>query len=111
VRVQGTAGSYAALVVDMPVTVARAGAYALAATVRGPRGDVVASLTAPVALTPDSKTATIAIPGRDVRVRGIDGPYTVDLTLMDANWAAVPLDEAVKAVTTGAYRANDFGDQ
>jgi hypothetical protein len=58
-----------------------------------------------------AKVASISIPGRDLRARGIDGPYTVDLTLMDASWAAVPVDEAVKAVTTDAYRANDFGER
>ena len=99
-----------ALVIDATVAVSKAGAFALAATVRGPKGELITSLTAPVTLAPDAKMATIAIPGRDIRARGIDGPYTIDLNLMDASWAAVQLDEAVKALTTEAYRAIDFGE-
>ncbi|MBI4786092.1 MAG: hypothetical protein HY782_03480 [Chloroflexi bacterium] len=99
-----------ALVIDAPVTVTKAGAYALAASVRGPKGELVAALTAPFTLAQAAKMATIAIPGREIRARGIDGPYTVDLILMDASWAAIQMDEAPKAVTTDAYRANDFGE-
>ncbi len=110
-RVDGAAGDYTALTVDVPVSVARTGAFALAATLRNPKGELVESLTAPMTLTLDAKVASISIPGRDLSARGIDGPYTVDLTLMDASWAAVPVDEAPQAVTTEAYRANDFGER
>ncbi|HEX9077549.1 MAG TPA: two-component regulator propeller domain-containing protein, partial [Anaerolineae bacterium] len=107
-RVEGAPGNYTALVIDAPVTVKRAGPFALAATLRSAKGDVVLSLTAPVTLAQDARMATIAIPGRDLHARGIDGPFTIDLTLMDASWAAVQLDQVTKAVTTDAYRAVDF---
>ena len=94
--------------IDALVTVKRAGPFALAATVRSAKGEVVLSLTAPVTLAQDASMATIAIPGRDLHARGIDGPFTIDLTLMDASWAAVQLDQLTKAVTTDAYRAVDF---
>jgi hypothetical protein len=107
-RVEGTPGNYTELVIDAPVTVKQAGPFALAATVRSAKGEVITSLTAPVTLAQDARMATIAIPGRDLRARGIDGPFTIDLTLMDASWAAVQLDLLPKAVTTDAYRAIEF---
>jgi len=107
-RVEGTAGSYSTLVIDTSVNAARAGAFALSATLRGANDLLVASLTAPITLTAGAQTASIAIPGRDIRAAGVDGPYTIDLTLMDAAWAAVQVDEAPNALTTDAYRARDF---
>lgn len=109
-RVQGTRGSYTGLTIDAPVNVTRAGAFALSATLRGAKGELVASLTAPLTLAQGAQTASITIPGRDLRAAGIDGPYTVDLILMDASWAAIQLDEALQVLTTDAYRAGDFGD-
>ncbi len=108
VRVEGTAGSYSELVIDANVNAVRAGAFALSATVRDTRGQIIVSLTAPLTLTVGTQTASLAIPGRDIRARGIDGPYTIDLILMDAAWTAVQVDEAPNALTTDAYRANDF---
>lgn len=107
-RVEGAAGGYSALGIDVGVNATSVGAFALAATLRGPQGQLIASLTAPVTLTQGAQTVSIAIPGRDIRARGIDGPYTVDLILMDASWAAVQVDETQRVLTTDAYRANDF---
>ncbi len=109
-RIEGSPGSYAGLVIEAPVNVTRAGAFALGATLRGARGLLVTSLTAPLTLAAGAQTAAITIPGRDLRALGIDGPYTVDLTLMDASWAAIQLDEATQAVTTDDYHASDFGE-
>ncbi len=109
-RVEGSPGKYTALTIDAPVNVTRAGAFALAATLRGPKGELVASLTAPLTLAQGAQTASITIPGRDLHAAGIDGPYTVDLILMDASWAAIQLDEAPKVLTTDPYHASDFGD-
>lgn len=108
-RVEGSAGNYSALVIDAGVDASRAGAFALGATLRGPQKQVVAALTAPITLTQGVQTVSVPVPGRDLRARGVDGPYTVDLTLMDAAWAAVQVDEAPHALTTDAYRATDFG--
>ncbi len=107
-RAEGSAGNYTALTIDAPVNATRAGAFALAATLRGASGQRVTSITAPITLTVGAQTASISIPGRDIRAAEIDGPYTVDLTLMDASWAAVQDDAAPNALTTAAYRANDF---
>jgi hypothetical protein len=107
-RAEGNAGNYSALVIDTSVNAARAGAFALSATLRS-KGQIIASLTAPVTLTVGTQPVSISIPGRDLRARGIDGPYTVDLILMDATWTAVQVDEAPNALTTGPYRANEFG--
>jgi hypothetical protein len=107
---EGTAGSYSGLVIDAGVNVSREGAFALAATLRGPKQQLVASLTAPVTLKTGAQTISVAIPGRDLRAAGVYGPYSVDLVLMDAGWSAVQVDEALKALTTEAYRANDFAE-
>ncbi len=108
VRVDGAAGNYAGLTIDTSVNAARAGAFALSATLRGAKGQLVTSLTAPITLTVGTQTASIPIPGRDLRAAGIDGPYTISLILMDAAWTAVQVDEMPNALTTDAYRANDF---
>ncbi|MBI5301818.1 MAG: hypothetical protein HY868_06760 [Chloroflexi bacterium] len=97
-----------ALVIESEVNVVRAGEYALAATLWSAQGERVLSLTAPMRLMPGSQVASIAIPKRDLRARGIDGPYTIDLMLMDASWTAIPLDESLKALTTDAYRVSEF---
>jgi hypothetical protein len=108
VQVEGAPGHYSELVVDTQINAARAGAFALAATLRDPSGRVVVSLTEPITLTAGTLSASIAIPGRDLRARDIDGPYTIDLNLMDASWAAVSVDRQIHAATTDAYSATDF---
>ncbi len=108
VRVDGAAGNYSALVIDATVNATRAGAFALSATLRGAKGQLVTSLTAPITLTVGAQPASIQIPGRDLRAAGIDGPYSIGLILMDAAWTAVQVDEMPNALTTDAYRANDF---
>ncbi len=95
-----------ALVMDAMVRATRAGAFALGVTARGTRGQLVASLTAPLTLAVGAQPVSVAIPGREIRARGVDGPYAIELVLMDANWVAVPVDEL--ALTTDAYRASDF---
>jgi hypothetical protein len=107
-RVEGAVGNFSTLVVDTNVNAARAGAFALSATLRDAKGQFITSLTEPITLTTGAQLASISIPGRDLRALGIDGPYTIDLVLMDASWTAVQVDEAPKALTTDAYRANDF---
>ncbi len=109
-RVEGSPGSYTGLVIEAPVNVKRAGAFALGATLRDADGRLVTSLSAPLTLNAGAQTASVTVPGRDLRALGIAGPYTVDLTLMDASWAAIQVDEISKAVTTDAFRANDFGE-
>ncbi|MCI0476844.1 MAG: hypothetical protein L0Y55_11395, partial [Anaerolineales bacterium] len=98
------------LVIETGVNVTRASAFALGATLRGSRGQLIASLTAPLTLKAGAQIAAITIPGRDIRARGIDGPYTVELVLMDASWTAIQVDELGKALTTDAYRVSDFSD-
>ncbi len=110
VHVEGGEGNYSALVLDAQVDASREGSYALAATLSGPQRQLVASLTAPLTLKQGVQTASVTIPGRDLRAIGVDGPYTVDLVLMDASWAAVQVDEALKAITTDGYHASDFQD-
>ncbi len=97
------------LTIDANANVARAGNYALAATLRDARGQLVTAITAPQTFRAGKQTATVAIPGRDIRARGLDGPYTIELVLMDANWAAVQTDQT-QTLTTEPYRANDFGE-
>ena len=80
------------------------------ATVRGSRGQLITSLSTPLTWQTGTQIASITIPGRDFRARGIDGPYTVELVLMDAAWTAVQVDELPKALTTDAYRVSDFAD-
>lgn len=99
-----------ALVIETGVNVTRARAFALSATVRGTRGQLIASLTAPLTLKPGAQTATITIPGRDLRARGIAGPYHIELVLMDTSWAAILVDELVPALTTESYTLADFAD-
>jgi len=99
-----------ALVIETDVEVARAGSFALSATVRGARGQHIVSLTAPLTLKSGRQIASITIPGRDLRARGIDGPYDIELVLMDTTWAAVLVDERVRALTTAAYTVSDFAD-
>jgi len=97
-----------ALVIESDANVARTGEFALSATLWSASGERVLSLTAPLVLRQGAQIASIAIPKRDLRARGIDGPYTIDLVLMDASWAAVPTDELLKALTTDAYRVKEF---
>jgi hypothetical protein len=84
--------------------------FAIGATVRGARGQLIASLTAPLTMKAGAQIAAVTIPGRDIRARGIDGPYTVELVLMDASWAAIQVDELPKALVTDAYRVGDFSE-
>jgi hypothetical protein len=107
-HVEGTPGNYSALVVEAPVNVDRAGAFALGVSLQDSKGLQILALTAPLTLAQGAQTASLTIPGRDLRARGIDGPFTLALTLMDTTWAAVPLEENRKALTTEAWRANDF---
>ena len=88
---------------------ARTGAFALSATLRDAKGQLATSLTEPITLTTGTQPVSISIPGSTLRAAGIDGPYSIDLILMDASWTAVQVDEAPKALTTDAYRASDFG--
>jgi len=74
------------------------------------RGNLAASLTTPMTLQAGAQSVTLMIPGTEIRARGIDGPYNIELILMDAAWAAVPTDELPKAVATDAWRASDFGE-
>ncbi|MBM3130010.1 MAG: hypothetical protein FJ009_15485 [Chloroflexi bacterium] len=98
------------LAIETGVNVTRAGAFAVGATVRGSRGQLIASLTAPLTLKAGTQSVSLTIPGRDIRARGIDGPYAVELVLLDASWAAIQVDELPKALTTDAYRVTDFGE-
>jgi hypothetical protein len=98
------------LVIETGVHVTRAGAFALGATLRGARGQLIVSLTAPLTLKVGAQIASMTIPGRDFRARGIDGPYTVELVLMDASWTAIQVDELPRALMTDAYRVSDFGE-
>ncbi len=98
------------LVIETSVNVTRAGAFAVGATLRGPQGQLITSLTAPLTLKAGTQTASITIPGRDIRARGIDGPYAVELVLMDASWAAIQVDGLPNALTTDAYRVSDFAE-
>ncbi len=99
-----------ALTISAAVNATRAGEYAIGATLRGPRGQLVAALTAPLTLNAGAQPVSMAVPGREIRASGIDGPYTLELVLMDASWAAVQVDELPKALVTDAYRASDFGE-
>jgi hypothetical protein len=63
---------------------------------RNAKGEVVLALTAPQTLKPGAQTATITIPGRDLRGRA--GAHQVDLILMDAGWTAVQVDESLNAI-------------
>lgn len=106
-RVEGSPGSYSALVVETGVNVSRPGNFAVAVTLRA-QGQVIASVTAPVTLGAGSQMVTVSIPGSDIRVQGKDAPYSVDLTLMDASWAAVQIDSLTNLLTISEYRANEF---
>ncbi len=106
----GAAGNYAGIVVEAQVETKRAGAFALAAHVKSAAGETVVAQTAPVKLESGTHKTYILIPGRDLRARGIDGPYTIDLVLMDANWAAIQVDEQSNAIVTDAFKASDFGE-
>lgn len=96
-----------ALTINAAVNVKRAGDFAIGATVKSARGQLIASLTAPFTLDAGAQNVSIAIPGREIRARGIDGPYSIELVLMDATWTAVQVDE-VKSLLTDPYRASDF---
>ena len=98
------------LVIETGVNVTRAGACAIGATVRGSHGQLITSLSTPLTWQTGTQIASITIPGRDFRARGIDGPYTVELVLMDAAWTAIQIDELPRALTTDAYRVTDFGE-
>jgi hypothetical protein len=108
VRVEGSPGKYTALVIEADVNASRAGDFAIAATLKSARGEVVAGLTSPIGLKTGGQTASVSVPGRDIRASGVDGPYTVDLILMDASWAAAQTDVLDKILTINEYRANDF---
>lgn len=99
-----------ALNIEAAVNVTRAGEFAIGAILRGPRGQLIAALTAPFTLNAGTQNIALAIPGREIRARGIDGPYTLELVLMDASWAAVQVDELPKPIITAPYRANDFAE-
>lgn len=96
------------ITINASVSATHAGEFALGVTLRDTRGQLVAALTAPMTLQAGAQSVSVKIPGYEIRARGIDGPYGVDLTLMDAAWTAVQVDERTKALTTDAYHANDF---
>ncbi len=99
-----------ALAIETNVVAERAGEFALAAVLHNPRGELVLALTAPLTLNAGPQIASISIPSRDLRARGLDGPYTVSLILLDANWTAIQVDELPNALTTDAYRVTDFAE-
>lgn len=107
-RVEGAAGNYSALIIETEVNAARPGDFAVGVTLRA--GDqVIASVTAAAALKSGTQTVSVSIPGRDIRARGLNAPYTIDLVLMDASWVAAPIETRVQGLTINEYRANDFG--
>jgi hypothetical protein len=106
-RADGTPGNYSALVIETEVNASRPGNFALGVTLRA-QNQVIASITAPVTLKAGTQTLSVAIPGQDIRARGLDAPYTVDLILMDASWAAVQIQALDKVLTINEYRAIDF---
>jgi hypothetical protein len=85
-----------AWIIEADVEIARAGEFALSAILRNSKGEVILALTAPQALKQGAQTATITIPGRDLRGRA--GAHSVDLILLDAAWTAVPVDESLNAM-------------
>lgn len=99
-----------ALTINVAVNVKRAGDFAIGATVKSARGQLVTSLTAPFVWQAGAQNVSIAIPGSEIRVRGIDGPYLIELVLMDAAWTAVQVDELTKSIITAPHRASDFGE-
>jgi hypothetical protein len=87
-----------------------AGDFAIGATLRGANGELIASLTQPISLTVGLHTVPFTFPGRDIRARGIDGPYRLDWVLFDASWAAVPLGRDEGLAIAPAWKASEFGE-
>ncbi|HEY6042921.1 MAG TPA: alpha/beta fold hydrolase, partial [Anaerolineae bacterium] len=105
----GDVKTTAGLGVQVRVNVKSAGHYAVGAALRTPRGDVVARLTTDsLSLAPGEQTVPLLFPARDLAARGLNGPYILDLTLLDTQWAALVLDEQLGAFMTPAYNVNDF---
>ncbi len=105
------------LLARMRVNVKQAGQYALSATLRtslspggrGVGGEVVARIsTTSLKLDEGEMIVPLLFPSRDLRVRGINGPYVLDLVLMDTRGAAIALDEKLGAFTTPAYNVAEF---
>ena len=57
---------------------------------------IAARLVAPIELDVGTNTVTIDLPGRDL---AFPGPYSLDLMLLDTNWAAIPIDGAENVAT------------
>lgn len=97
------------IALDVPVTATRPGEFAIGVTLRGAKDELISSLTTPLTLKAGTQNVTLEIPGREIRARGIDGAYNVDLILMDTSWAAVQVDE-IPTTPIGTFRASDFGN-
>ncbi len=101
-------GSYERLEVQVAVGAQQAGDFVLAAQLLDAGGAVIGASALPIALSAGLQWVPLSFPGSWIRAHQVDGPYTVSgILLLDANGAAVPLDEAAE-VDTPVLRWQDF---
>jgi len=101
-------GSYDRLEVQVAVGVQQAGDFLLAAQLLDAAGAVIGASALPVALSAGLQWVPLSFPGSWIHAHQVGGPYTVGgILLLEANGAAVPLDEAAK-VDTPVLRWQDF---
>jgi pimeloyl-ACP methyl ester carboxylesterase len=96
-------GHFDRLWVDVGVQVAQPGDFGVSVGLAG-----VTTTTLPVQLTVGQHTVSVPISGRAIAYSARDGPYTVNVTLMDTSGAAVEVDAAPAALRTRPYRWSDF---
>ncbi len=99
-------GRFDRLWVDVGVQVTQPGDFGVSVGLAG-----VTTTTLPVQLTAGRQTVHVPISGQSIAYAPRDGPYTVNVTLMDTSGAAVEADVAPAAFRTRPYRHTDFAQQ
>jgi len=96
-------GRFDRLWVDVGVEVRQSGDFGVSVGLAG-----VTTTTLPVKLAAGQHTVHVPVSGRAIAYAARDGPYTVNVSLMDTSGAAVEVDAAPAAFRTRPYRHDDF---
>ncbi len=83
----------------LEVVATRAGKFAVGVTVRDARSEIAARISTPATLMTGSNHISVLIPASALATRG---PYSLDLNLLDANWAALQIESAPNVATIPA---------
>jgi len=102
-------GRFDALRVQVPLAIAAAGEYSVGARLYGPDGAPVAQTQQAYSWEAGEQQLTLDLAGSDIAASGIDGPYVLALTLVQADGEKILLDTP-ELHRTARYRSSDFAE-